>query len=64
LRVSAAAQTSALGAALLAFERLGAAAPAEPDDEEVVEPDGERADAFARVRVDRAGTAFGASLEP
>ncbi|MCU1449393.1 MAG: carbohydrate kinase [Acidimicrobiales bacterium] len=64
LRVPAEAQTTALGAALLAFERLGVAVPDESGDEEVVEPDGERAEAFARVRVDRAGTAFGASLGP
>jgi gluconokinase len=64
LRVSAAAQTPALGAALVAFDRLGVAVPDEPGDEEVVEPDRERAEAFAHVRVDRAGTAFGASLGP
>jgi sugar (pentulose or hexulose) kinase len=64
LRLSAAAQTSALGAALVAFERLGVAVPDEQGEEEVVEPDRERAETFARVRVDRAGAAFGASLGP
>jgi gluconokinase len=64
LRLSAAAQTSALGAALAAFERLGVAVEDGPGDEEVVEPDPGRAEAFARVRVDRGGMAFGASWRP
>jgi gluconokinase len=64
LTVSAVSQASALGAALVVFERLGFPLPSPSAVDTVTEPDHERAEAFARRRVERPSTAFGASLGP
>jgi gluconokinase len=58
------AEESARGAALAAFARMGASAPPAPTGEELVDPDPERADAFAHVRAAQADRPFAASLGP
>ncbi|MBV8160044.1 MAG: hypothetical protein JO265_03875 [Acidimicrobiia bacterium] len=55
---------SARGAALAAFVRMGRPMPPPPADGLVVEPDPERAAAFAELRAARPDPPFGASLGP
>ena len=55
---------SARGAALAGLVRLGHSLPPLPADEETVEPDRARADAFAELRASQPDPPFAASLGP